>query len=71
MSRSFSLTAHPHTLRNLITAMVLLVPASVLAVDNGNMGTPQNDCERGATSDYQANLASCEKNLAAFGQSAA
>ena len=71
MSRSFSLTAHTHTLRNLVAALVVLVPASVLAVDNGNLGTPQNDCEQRATNDYYTNLASCDKNLAGDAQSIA
>lgn len=50
--------------RSLLTALFLLVPAVALAVDNGNQGTPQNDCEQQATNDYQQNLASCDRNLA-------
>ena len=59
------------SLRTLIGAFVLLVPATALAVDNGNLGTPQNDCERLATSDYYANIDSCRRNLAGDAQSIA
>ena len=52
------------SLRTLIGAFVLLVPATALAVDNGNLGTPQNDCERSATSDYYANYENCKNYLA-------
>ena len=58
-----STTSLSRTLRNLVGALVLLTPATAYALDNNN-GTPQNDCERAATSDYQANLESCRKNLA-------
>jgi hypothetical protein len=59
------------SLRTLIGAVVLLVPATALAVDNGNLGTPQNDCERAATSDYYANVENCRKHLAGDSQSIA
>jgi hypothetical protein len=54
---------NPTRLRTLFTAAFLLLPTTVFALDNGNQGTPQNDCERGATSDYYANLDSCRANL--------
>jgi hypothetical protein len=57
------------SLRTLIGAFVLLVPATALAVDNGNLGTPQNDCERAATSDYYANYENCKTYLAGDPQS--
>jgi hypothetical protein len=59
------------SLRTFIGAIVLLVPATALAVDNGNLGTPQNDCERAATNDYYANYENCKTYLAGDPQSIA
>ena len=59
------------SLRTLIGAVVLIVPATALAVDNGNMGVPQNNCERAATSDYNANYENCKTYLAGDAQSIA
>lgn len=64
MFRLFSNTSRPFAIRTIIAALVVVIPATAYAVDNGNLGTPQNDCESAATADYNANLASCEKNLA-------
>ena len=49
------------SLRNLITTIVLLVPATAYAVPNN--GVPNNACERAATADYQANLQNCKTHL--------
>ncbi|HVY51712.1 MAG TPA: hypothetical protein VHA07_09175 [Devosia sp.] len=59
-----TLAVSPLRPRTILAAVFLLVPAIALGADNGNQGTPQNDCERQATSDYQQNLASCDRNLA-------
>ena len=65
----FTLGASRPALRTALTTLFLIVPAIAFAADNGNLGTPQNDCEQRATNDYQTNLASCDSHLA--GDSAA
>ncbi len=63
MPSSLTTAVRPPGLRTIMTALFLLIPAAALAADNGNLGTPQNDCEQRATNDYNANLRSCEVNL--------
>ena len=64
-------TLSSSSLRTLVGAIVLLLPATALALDNGNLGTPQNDCERIATSDYYANIDSCRRSLQGDAQATA
>ena len=64
MSRMFPNTTRRSTIRNVVAALIFIVPTTAFALDNGNMGVPQNDCERGATADYNANLANCDSYLA-------
>lgn len=69
MSTKFTTAARPHRFRTVMTALFMIVPAAAFAADNGNLGTPQNDCEQSATNDYNTNLKSCETSLAGDQQS--
>jgi len=60
----FTLGASHPALRTALITLFFAIPAIAIAADNGGAGTPQANCEQQATSDYQTNIASCEKNLA-------